>query len=106
MPARIMRYACWCSPSKQSTASTICSSIFGPAIEPSLFTCPTRITDTPSFLALPINAIADSRTCETLPGEEDEYGVYIVCIESIIITSGFTREASERMRSMLVSVSR
>src|SRR4029077_9003171 len=41
--ARTMR-SCECrSPSKCSTTSTRCSSVRGPATEPSLVTCPTRI---------------------------------------------------------------
>ena len=39
------------SPSKYSTASTMCSSTRGPAMPPSLVTCPTRNTTVPVSLA-------------------------------------------------------
>ena len=63
------------SPSKEITASTICSTTRGPAIWPSLVTCPTRITAAPVVFAKRISACAAPRTCETVPGVEfDEFG--------------------------------
>ena len=49
--ARRMRYWWLRSPSKLSTVSTICSSTRGPAIVPSLVTCPTRISAVPRSFA-------------------------------------------------------
>ena len=50
-----------------STASTRCSSVFGPASVPSLVTWPTRTTAIPSPLASSMSRSADSRTWPTLP---------------------------------------
>src|ERR1700688_1786880 len=49
--ARRIRNWCEPSPSKDSTASTMCSTTRGPAIWPSLVTWPTRITAAPARLA-------------------------------------------------------
>src|SRR5262249_57562866 len=56
LTARKMRNWCEPSPSKESTASTICSTTRGPAIWPSFVTWPTRITAAPERLAKRINA--------------------------------------------------
>ena len=47
LTARRIRYAWLFSPSKYSTVSTMCSSVLGPAIAPSLVTCPMRKTGVP-----------------------------------------------------------
>ena len=63
------------------------------------------MTEIFSFLALDINASADSRTCAILPGALAICSSYIVCIESTMIMSGFTSDVRESMRSTFVSVS-
>ena len=55
------------SPPRSMTASTRCSSVRGPAIEPSLVTWPTSTTAIPSPFASSIRRNADSRTWPTLP---------------------------------------
>ena len=55
------------SPSMESTASTRCSRVFGPARLPSFVTWPTRTTAIPSPFASSISRRADSRTWPTLP---------------------------------------
>ena len=60
--ARTIR-SCECrSPSKCSTTSTRCSSVRGPATEPSLVTCPTRIVVSDRSLATAVSAAATSLT--------------------------------------------
>ena len=56
------------SPSKYSTASTMCSSTRGPAIPPSLVTWPTRMTEVPRRLAKVVSSCAVARTWLTEPG--------------------------------------
>ena len=68
----------------------MCSSTFGPAIAPSLLTCPTSITGTPQALACLVIISAHSLTCDTLPGEELTESLLMVWIESTITTSGLT----------------
>ena len=46
----------------------MCSTTRGPAIWPSLVTCPTRITAAPERLAKRISVCAAPRTCVTVPG--------------------------------------
>ena len=59
----------WCrSPSKLSTVSTMCSSVRGPASDPSLVTWPTSTMATCRDLARPTSWSAHSRTWVTLPG--------------------------------------
>jgi hypothetical protein len=48
----------------------MCSSAFGPAIEPSFVTCPMRKTGMVRFFASIRNCPATSRTCETEPGAD------------------------------------
>ena len=48
----------------------MCSRTFGPAIAPSLFTCPTTKTVIPVDFASCISSIVHSFTCDTLPGED------------------------------------
>jgi hypothetical protein len=71
------------SPSKCSTTSTMCSSTRGPAMLPSLVTCPTSISAKPCVFAARISSNAAARTCVTLPGAESTPSVHIVWIESI-----------------------
>ena len=46
----------------------MCSSTRGPAIAPSLVTCPTSTSAVPAVLAKRVSCAAHSRTCATLPG--------------------------------------
>ena len=70
--ARSIRVADVSSPSRYSTVSTICSSVFGPAMSPPFVTWPTRNTGMPRVcLHTVTSALAHSRTCDTLPGEPD-----------------------------------
>ena len=70
------------------TASTMCSTTRGPAIWPSLVTCPTRITAVPDVLANRIRDWALPRTCVTVPGAESTVSVHMVWIESITARAG------------------
>ena len=71
------------SPSKYKTVSTICSKTRGPAIEPSLVTCPIKIRIEFVFFAAIINSFVLALTWDTVPGELSNWGKYIVWIESI-----------------------
>ena len=86
--ARKRRYSCCRSPSKYSTTSTMCSSIRGPAMAPSLVTCPTRKIAVPLSLARRMSRLVHSRIWLTLPGAEAISGRYMVWMESITATSG------------------
>ena len=59
LTARTMRSRECRSPSKCSTTSTRCSSVRGPATEPSLVTCPTRIVAIARSLATAVSARGD-----------------------------------------------
>ena len=48
----------------------MCSRIFGPAMMPSLVMCPITMIDVPVCLAYFCSKAADSRICDTLPGDE------------------------------------
>ena len=75
----------WCfSPSKYKTVSTICSSIRGPAIEPSFVTWPTIKMAMPLVLAIFSNSAVVSRTWLTLPATLVISGWVMVWIESMI----------------------
>ena len=69
----------------------MCSSTRGPAIAPSLVTCPTSMIAQPLVLARRISTEADSRTCETEPGALASSGRYMVWIESTMASSGRSR---------------
>ena len=56
------------SPSKYSTASTMCSSTRGPAMAPSLVTWPTSTSAKPRDLASRISSKLQARTWATVPG--------------------------------------
>ena len=86
--ARSIRSA-WCrSPSNERTVSTTCSSVRGPASDPSLVTWPTSSVAIPSSLASRCTRIAPSRTWLTEPGPPGASGSCTAWIESIAITSG------------------
>ena len=65
--ARSVRRVPCRSPSSMITASTRCSSVFGPAMLPSLVTWPTRITAAPVARATLASTSALPRTWPTLP---------------------------------------
>ena len=56
----------------------MCSMMRGPAIAPSLVTCPTRTTAAPDFLAKRVSACAEVRTCVTVPGALSTRSVHSV----------------------------
>ena len=66
--ARTTRCAWKRSPSNERTASTRCSSVFGPASVPSFVTWPIRKTGTPVVFASARRRPAQARTCVTEPG--------------------------------------
>ena len=68
---------------------------------PSLFTWPTRNTAISRLFAICINADVHSLTCTRLPGTDCISDSCIVCIESIITTSGLL----SRTPSIIVSQS-
>ena len=71
------------SPSRLRTASTRCSSVFGPASVPSLVTWPTRMTgDARRPWRAPSAAGRDSRTWPTLPAGPSSSSTVTVWIES------------------------
>ena len=78
------------SPSNDSTTSTRCSSTRGPAIEPSLVTCPTSTTGSPRSLASPVSATVTARTWVTPPGAPSAVSVDMVCTESTTSSRGAT----------------
>src|SRR6476661_9898011 len=80
------------------TASTRCSSVFGPAIEPSLVTCPTRMTAMPSPLARSIRRSVASRTWPTLPAAPSSSSIVAVWIESTTTRPGRSERATSMMR--------
>ena len=105
---RRMRYMPCLSPSNCITASTMCSSILGPAIEPSLFIWPISITGTPLVLAYFSKALAHSLIWVMLPGADSAISVSIVCIESTTTRSGpisliwsktFSKDVSQSTRT-------
>ena len=78
------------SPSNCSTTSTRCSSTRGPAIAPSLVTCPTSTVAMPRSLATAISAAATARTWVTPPAVPSTAGEAIVCTESTTSRPGST----------------
>ena len=66
----------------------MCSSTLGPAIWPSLVTCPTSSRAKPRALARRISSWALARTWETVPGAESRLSTYMVWIESMITAAG------------------
>ncbi len=88
------------SPSKYSTASTMCSSTRGPAMAPSLVTWPTSTSAKPADLARRISSNAAARTWATVPGALSMVSSHIVWIESI------TTSAASGARSRAAVISR
>ena len=84
--ARRMRKRLPLSPSKYSTASTMCSSTRGPAMPPSLVTWPTRNTLVPVSLAKRTRRAALSRTWLTEPGAAVSCSDHSVWMESATIS--------------------
>ncbi len=80
---RRMRNWCPRSPSKYSTASTMCSSTRGPAMAPSLVTCPTRTSEKPLDFAIRISSKLHARTCDTVPGALSMLSSHMVWMLSI-----------------------
>ena len=66
----------------------MCSSTRGPAIMPSLVTCPITNTEIPEDLARSRSRLEHSRTCETDPADESISAMYTVWIESTTSSSG------------------
>ena len=79
------------SPSTDSTTSTRCSRVFGPASVPSLVTCPTSTTGTPSDFASSMSRSAASRTWPTLPAGPSSSSDTTVCTESTTRSPGCAR---------------
>ena len=94
------------SPSKDSTTSTRCSSVRGPAIAPSLVTWPTSSVAMPRDLASRIRVLATSRTCATPPAEPSTAAEPMVCTESTIRTSGATASTWPSTAARSVSAAR
>ena len=74
----------------------------GPAIEPSLVTCPTRTTAIPSPLANSISRTAASRTWPTLPAAPSSSSTVAVWIESTTTRAGRADRATSTIRSDVV----
>ena len=91
------------SPSIESTTSTRCSSVFGPASVPSLVTCPTSTTGIPSALASSISRSVDSRTWPTEPGGPSSSSEATVWTESTTSSPGRASRASSVIRPTPVS---
>ena len=81
----------------------MCSSTLGPATTPSFVTCPTIKMITPSPFAICIRTEVLSLTWDTLPGAEDTASLYMVWMESMTTTSGFSVSIASRMSSRFVS---
>ena len=106
LTARTMRSRECLSPSKCSTTSTRCSSVRGPATEPSLVTCPTRIVAIARSLATAVSAAATSRTWVTPPGTPSTSTAAIVCTESMISSLGWTHSTCDTIAPRSVSAAR
>ncbi|OQC34894.1 MAG: hypothetical protein BWX65_00027 [Bacteroidetes bacterium ADurb.Bin057] len=66
----------------------MCSRTLGPAILPSLLICPIRMTGVPLSLAKRSKVAEHSRTWVILPGDDSAISVEMVCMESIMTSSG------------------
>ena len=75
----------------------------GPAIEPSLVTCPTRMTAIPSPFARSIRRSVDSRTWPTLPAAPSRSSTVAVWIESTTTSLGRSARAASTIRPIVVS---
>ena len=78
----------------------------GPATEPSLVTCPTRIVAIARSLATAVSAAATSRTWVTPPGTPSTSAAAIVCTESMISSLGWTHSTCDTIASRSVSAAR
>ena len=94
------------SPSKEITTSTRCSSVRGPAIAPSLVTCPTRIVVMPRLLATAVSALATARTWVAPPSVPSTAGERTVCTLSRISSDGLTASTWARTADSSVSAAR
>ncbi len=72
----------------------MCSTTRGPAIWPSLVTCPTIRSAAPLALANRISAWAEPRTWLTVPGADSIASLHMVWIESMTTNFGASPEAS------------
>ena len=97
------RRAAYRSPSRFRTTSTRCSSVFGPAIVPSLVTCPARITAVPVAFAYAMRRTVASRTCPTLPAAPSSSSTVAVCTESTTRTAGASDVAASTIAPMSCS---
>ena len=83
----------------------MCSTTLGPAICPSLVTCPTSSMAVPFCLAKRTSASEPAFNCDTVPGAASIEGAHRVWIESITaIAGGLSSESVARMSETLVSV--
>ena len=74
----------------------MCSSTRGPAIAPSLVTCPTSATAKPFDLASRISSKLHARTCPTVPGALSIVSSHIVWIESMTTSVASARRLQGR----------
>jgi len=82
----------------------MCSKTRGPAIVPSLVTCPIRNTVTPLLFASSRRRAAHSLTCEIDPAADSMSGRVMVWIESMITSIGLVSSMCFRICARLVSV--
>jgi len=106
LTARTMRSWECRSPSKYSTTSTRCSRARGPATEPSLVTCPTRMVAIDRSLATEISALATARTWVTPPAEPSMSAAATVCTESMMSSPGSIASTCPSTASRSVSAAR
>src|SRR6185295_1489245 len=71
----------------------MCSSTRGPAIAPSLVTCPISSSAVPARLAWRVSCAAHSRTCATEPGADWSVSDQTGWVESITATRGRAERA-------------
>ena len=94
------------SPSKLSTTSTRCSSVRGPATEPSLVTWPTSTVLSVRCLASAVSAAVTSRTWVTPPGTPSTPAALMVCTESTMSSRGSTASTCASSAAKSVSAAR
>ena len=94
------------SPSKWQTTSTRCSRVRGPAMEPSLVTCPTSTRGVELSLATRIRLLATSLTWAGIPATPSRSRLETVWTESTIISSGSTWAICPSTLERSVSVAR
>jgi len=82
----------------------MCSNTRGPAMVPSLVTCPIRNTVTPLLFASSRRRAAHSRTCEIEPAADSISGRVMVWIESMITRVGLVSSMCLKICARLVSV--